>query len=125
MYYLKLLNKDEDKLIYYCRNCGNEDNSLATNMNNLFVSKTTIKKEMNYKNVINKYTKLDPTLPRINNIDCPNKECISNKNNDGEEKNNENNNVNKDILYIRYDDKNMKYIYLCSHCDTVWNTNSK
>ena len=65
MYYLKLLNKDEDKLIYYCRNCGNEDTSLATNMNNLYVSKTTIKKQMNYKNVINKYTKLDPTLPRI------------------------------------------------------------
>ena len=27
---------------------------------------------MNYKDVINKYTKLDPTLPRITNIDCPN-----------------------------------------------------
>jgi len=121
MYYLKLLNKDEDKLIYYCRNCGNEDTSLATNMNNLYISKTKIKKEMNYKNVINKYTKLDPTLPRINNIDCPNKECVSNNNSEGESKNN----TSKDILYIRYDDKNMKYIYLCSHCDTVWNTNSK
>ncbi len=121
MYYLKLMNKDEDKLIYYCRNCGNEDTSLATNTRNLYVSKSTIKKEMNYKNVINKYTKLDPTLPRINNIDCPNKECPSNNNSGGEQKNNS----NKDILYIRYDDKNMKYIYLCSLCDTVWNTNSK
>ncbi len=121
MYYLKLMNKDEDKLIYYCRNCGNEDTSLATNTRNLYVSKSTIKKEMNYKNVINKYTKLDPTLPRINNIDCPNKECSSNNNSGGEQKNNS----NKDILYIRYDDKNMKYIYLCSLCDTVWNTNSK
>ncbi len=115
------MNKDEDKLIYYCRNCGNEDTSLATNTRNLYVSKSTIKKEMNYKNVINKYTKLDPTLPRINNIDCPNKECSSNNNSGGEQKNNS----NKDILYIRYDDKNMKYIYLCSLCDTVWNTNSK
>ena len=46
MYYLKLMNKDEDKLIYYCRNCGNEDTSLATNTRNLYVSKSTIKKEM-------------------------------------------------------------------------------
>ena len=119
MYYLKLMNKDEDKLIYYCRNCGNEDTSLANNMSNLYISKTKIKKEMNYKNAINKYTKLDPTLPRINNIDCPNKDCASNKHSE-EEKISQ-----KDILYIRYDDKNMKYIYLCATCDTVWNTNSK
>ena len=28
-----------------------------------------------------------------------------------------------EIIYIRYDDVNMKYIYLCTHCDTKWNTN--
>ena len=53
MYYLQLKKDDEDKLIYYCRNCGNEDESLVTNLNNLYVSKTDIKKEMNYKNSIN------------------------------------------------------------------------
>ena len=29
----------------------------------------------------------------------------------------------REIIYIRYDDSNMKYIYLCSDCDTVWQTN--
>ena len=65
IYYLQLKKDDEDKLIYYCRNCGNEDESLVSNLNNLYVSKTNIKKEMNYKNSINKYTKLDPTLPEF------------------------------------------------------------
>ena len=131
MYYLKLLKEDTDKLIYYCRNCGNEDTSLVQNLNNLYVSKTEVKTKMNYKNVINKYTKLDPTLPRIHNIDCPNVECTSNLNNsntneEGESKGEEpKKNIDKEILYIRYDDKNMKFVYLCANCDTIWNTESK
>ena len=57
---------------------------------------------------------MDPTLPRVNNILCPNPDCTTNTKNDPRE-----------IIYIRYDDTNMKYIYLCSSCDTVWNTNDK
>ena len=114
MYYLQLKKDDEDKLIYYCRNCGHEDESLVTNLNNLYVSKTNIKKEMNYKNSINKYTKLDPTLPRINTIKCPNEQCVSNTT-DGEH----------DVIYIRYDDTQMKYVYLCPACDTVWKTDEQ
>ena len=121
MYYLQLKKDDEDKLIYYCRNCGNEDESLVANLQNLYVSKTDIKKEMNYKTSINQYTKLDPTLPRINNIDCPNMDCICNKVQE-ESKGEQTPTVEKEILYIRYDDTNMKFVYLCAHCDTVWNT---
>ena len=112
MYYLKLKNDDEssfDKLVYYCRKCGNEDNSLLDDKDNLYVSKTNMKVESNYKNIINKYTKLDPTIPRINTIDCPNSECANNPN------------IEKEILYIRYDDTNMKFVYLCANCDNIWN----
>ena len=31
----------------------------------------------------------------------------------------------KEILYIRYDDSNMKFVYLCGVCNTVWNTKTK
>tara|TARA_Y100000816_G_C26050406_1_gene550685 strand:- start:814 stop:1221 length:408 start_codon:yes stop_codon:yes gene_type:complete len=126
MYYLKLFKDDEDKLIYYCRNCGKEDASLVSNLNNLYVSKTEIKKKMNYKNSINKFTKKDPTLPRIYNIDCPNQDCDSNnlkKTNSQDEKKCKE--VEKEILYIRYDDDNMKFVYLCAVCDTIWNTETK
>jgi len=57
---------------------------------------------------------LDPTLPRISNILCPNTSCETNTAD-----------VEREIIYIRYDDVNMKYIYLCSQCDTVWNTNDQ
>ena len=130
MYYLQLKKDDEDKLIYYCRNCGNEDESLVSNLNNLYVSRTDIKKEMNYKTSINKYTKLDPTLPRIANIECPNKECPSNIQDEGaiESKDGDkpkNTKKEKEIVYIRYDDTNMKFIYLCCVCDHAWRIKQK
>ena len=62
--------------------------------------------------MINEYTKLDPTLPRCNNIPCPNDNCVCNT----EDKEN-------NVIYIRYDDINLKYMYLCTYCDTTWNTN--
>ena len=111
MYYIRINSDDPNKLVYYCRKCGNEDKLLA--IENVCVSKTQIKKsEQSFSHIINKYTKLDPTLPRINTILCPNSECETNKTH-----------KEREIIYIRYDDTNMKYIYLCSDCDTIWKTN--
>ena len=28
----------------------------------------------------------------------------------------------REVIYMRYDDINMYYIYLCTKCDTVWKT---
>jgi len=111
MYYMRINVDDPNKLIYYCRNCGNENDVIA--IENVCVSKTYIKKnEQSFNQIINKYTKLDPTLPRINTILCPNSDCTTNTKN-----------TEREIIYIRYDDINMKYVYLCSTCDVVWQTN--
>ena len=48
---------------------------------------------------------------RVNNILCPNKDCPTNTKNEPRE-----------IIYIRYDDLNINYVYLCSTCDTTWKT---
>lgn len=113
MYYIRINSDDPNKLVYYCRNCGNEDKLLA--VENVCVSKTQIKKsEQSFTHIINQYTKLDPTLPRINTVLCPNPDCATNTNN-----------VEREIIYIRYDETNMKYIYLCCTCDTVWKTNEQ
>ena len=111
MYYLRIDEKNPNKLDYYCRNCGHEDKLLAHD--NMCISKTFIKKnDQSFNHIINEYTKLDPTLPRVNTILCPNSECETNTNK-----------VKREIIYIRYDDTNMKYVYLCSTCNTVWQTN--
>lgn len=112
MYYIRIDSDNNNLLVYYCRHCGNEDKHLSTE--NVCVLKTQIKKsEQSFSHIINQYTKLDPTLPRINNVLCPNANCKTNT-----EK------AEKEIIYIRYDDTNMKYVYLCSTCDTVWKANT-
>lgn len=117
MYYIRIASDDDNKIIYYCRNCGNEDATLSSE--SICVSKTNIRRsEQKYSHTINKYTKLDPALPRTNTIKCPNQDCASNS----EEKSEE---VEREVIYTRYDDVNMKYIYLCANCETVWKTDEK
>lgn len=118
MYYLKLSEEDNDALIYYCRNCGNEDHTLTKE--NVCVLDTTVRQtEQRYSQSINEFTTFDPTLPRINTIKCPNNECPSNQD-DGEGAEED-----REVIYIRYDDINMKYIYMCAKCNTIWKTDEQ
>lgn len=120
MYYIRINENDHNKLVYYCRNCGNVDDALS--MTNLCVSKTKIRQNKQiYSHMINEYTKNDVTLPRTKTIKCPNQDCKSNK-----KKENENENeAQQEVIYLRYDDINMKYIYMCVNCNTTWKTSQK
>ena len=113
MYYLKINAGDVNELIYYCRNCGHEDETLSAE--NICVSRTDITRTTKtYEHIVNEFTKLDPTLPRTTTIKCPNQECKTNKEGGTNE-----------VIYLRYDDANMKYIYLCAICDTLWKTDEQ
>jgi DNA-directed RNA polymerase subunit M/transcription elongation factor TFIIS len=108
MYYIRINAEDPNKLVYYCRNCGNEDNLITDD--SISVYKTQIKSnEQSFDHFINKYTKLDNTLPRTSKILCPNPDCPTNKKDE-----------KREIISIRYDDTNIKYAYICSTCDTIW-----
>lgn len=104
MYYMKI--NDIDELTYYCRNCGFEDTKLT--VTNLKIS--VYEKKANTQKNINTYIKYDPTLPHSNSIKCPNDKCSSNLVVDQE----------PDIIYYRYDDSQMKYMYICATCDINW-----
>ena len=94
MYYLKV--DDKHKLVNYCKYCGFEDNE-GIETKNLKVLQYS-KEETNNGTHVNEYTKYDPTLPHMNTIKCPNQLCPSNQNKD----------IQQDVIYIRYDDRNMK-----------------
>jgi len=111
MYYIGVNVDDPNKLTYYCRNCRHKDETITEE--GVCVLNTQFKKgEQKFNHVINQYTKLDPTLPRIYNLKCPNPECKNTK----EDKTTE-------VIYVRYDDSNLKYLYICTECDTTWKTN--
>lgn len=61
-----------------------------------------------YKHFMTPYIKYDTTLPRVKNIKCANTSC---KNKDPEK---------QEVLYIKYDNVNMKYLYYCCHCEHFW-----
>jgi len=117
MLYIRLLTEDSNKLIYYCRNCGNTDDEL--NKDNICISNTDISsKDTAYLQDINEYTKLDPTLPRTSNIKCPNQSCKSNHPSDDPSIPSKN-----EVIYLRYDEINLNYVYICTQCDTIWKSN--
>jgi DNA-directed RNA polymerase subunit M/transcription elongation factor TFIIS len=105
MYYIGIDQSDTNNLIYYCRNCGNKDETIAEE--GTCVLNIQLKKgEQKFNHIINEYTKLDPTLPRIYNIKCPNQSCKSNA---------KDNTKFPEVIYIRYDDNNLKYVYICNN----------
>lgn len=111
MYYIQIAEENSNSLEYYCRKCGNKDTTIT--VDNVSVATIQMKQgDKQFNNVVNKYTKLDPTLPRTDRVLCPLEDCPTNTES-----------VPREIIQIRYDDTNMKYINLCSACDTVWKIN--
>jgi DNA-directed RNA polymerase subunit M/transcription elongation factor TFIIS len=114
-YHQVISDSEEDKLIYFCRVCGNKDDNITeTCVLNIQYDE---KNKTNYENIINKYTKYDPTLPHIS-IPCPNLECKSNHVNEKDSTTMK----HTDAIYIRYDHENMKHLYMCVLCDFIWKT---
>lgn len=89
------------KLYYICNVCNihNEKKDSNNSVFHLNYNLDDIKREHR----VNPYTSFDPTLPKASGIKCPNENCPS-----GTKK--------SDIRYIKYDDKSMKYIYICLDC---------
>ena len=107
MYYMKIGESNE--LTYYCRNCEHVESQIDNKNLKVYSFNETI----NHKQmVINEYTHFDPTLPHLSSIRCPNPngECPTSKDNG----------IQQDVIYIRYDEQNMKFMYMCSHCKYCW-----
>ena len=113
MLYLTI-GKNEEELLFYCRNCGLKEPIEQKNF--VACKKAIIKDKQGWIHAITAYTKEDPTLLRDSTSTCPNvATCPTNTVADETKPTNE-------IIHIRYDDENMKYLKMCYHCDYVWNT---
>jgi len=103
-------NTDTQELYHACKSCGNTekvDNKsrlIYNNNNQVKLDKSEIINS-------NPYVTHDVTLPTIKgnkNIKCNNDSC---------------NVAETDITYIKYDETNMRYIYVCNHCGSKWKNN--
>ena len=110
-YYL-FLTQGEESLQLLCRHCGHNEEMTPATSEEALILETTFHTANSQKQTIsdlNEYTKLDPTLPHLKTIACPNVACPSQADP-----------TKRDILYIKTDAKNMKYQYSCTVCDTQW-----
>jgi len=104
--YYMYLDQDGDKLRRICRNCGFQEEEKGGLVLEMDLKEKTSE---GYKILMNEFTPLDPTLPHVNTIKCPNGECASNTS--GKE---------RDVIYLKYDTVNMKFLYICTVCETQW-----
>ena len=101
----------DNQLVFICGNCQHEEK--IQDESQLIVSTIQIKQngvKNFFQQEINSCTKLDPTLPHIRTIPCPNPHCETNKN------------VERDVVVIRYDNEELKYMFICTVCDTAWDS---
>ena len=121
MLYIKIAEDDSNQIEYFCRYCGNIEKPANNNMILTVMNTSVENKDIHFSHIVNEYTKFDPTLPRITNMTCPNNECSSRKRSSHGAEDEAEDTKKNEIIYIRYDDKNLKYLYLCTSCDHVWN----
>jgi DNA-directed RNA polymerase subunit M/transcription elongation factor TFIIS len=98
------------ELTRFCRNCGHIEKEKKG-----LVMETVIQGQSSesYKVFLNEFTKEDPRLPHVKNLLCPNGQCKS-----------RNGQAESDVIYIKYDTVNLKYLYICNVCGEQWRSRS-
>ena len=119
----KITNNDNpNKLINLeCRNCGyvkNIDISKEPQYKCVYQVNYNIKKiKIDQKNI--QYLDKDPTLPHVDNIPCPNPQCITNKDNPNPEVLTGGKIIN-DVLYLKLNESDLTFLYQCCNCKHTW-----
>jgi len=105
-YYL-YLDQNDKTLRRICRNCGYQEEDKKGGL----ILEIDLKEKTSegYKILMNEFTQRDPTLPHVNTIKCPNEQCDSNTTN-----------KDKDVIYLKYDAVNLKFLYICNVCNAHW-----
>jgi DNA-directed RNA polymerase subunit M/transcription elongation factor TFIIS len=108
--YVKLDDEGNDNaprhLVKYCKNC--EFSKVYDDVSSELLNENNYDTDKEPDIYISPYLKHDRTMPRVNNLVCRNKDCT---------KPEEADNI---IIYIKYDKKKLKYVYICEYCNSYW-----
>jgi len=105
MYVMSLQPNGE--LIWKCLSCGIEEKQDG----GCLLMETLVQERSSegYRILLNEFTRQDPTLPHLHTMKCPRADCNSNVGT-----------AEKDVIYIKYDPANLKYLYICDVCGEQW-----
>ena len=98
----------ENELAYNCKHCG--FTTTKKDEGGVVVMSTDYEDDQaSFRQYATPYLKFDPTLPRSRDIECiRGVKCTRPKD------------ELQEVIYVKYDAKNLKYIYNCVHCSTFW-----
>jgi len=107
--YMKTTKEDAGKLLMTCHNCGYSEINGEGGL--IMLTDLQEKTAEGYKIMLNEFTRSDVTLPHTDTIKCPNPTCGSNSGSD-----------KKDVIFMKYDQVNLKFLYLCNvkGCGHQW-----
>ncbi len=104
MLYIKAEAND---VVFHCKNCMYSRRQDDADKSICITSNSQNDKSI-YSMFMNPYLRHDPTLPRVDNIDCPNGDCTKPPK------------MKPNVIYLKYDAVNMKYLYNCTYCQHFW-----
>lgn len=108
MLYMKV---DGTNLINYCKNCDFSIKNDYSKNSKVILNNNFETDRASYEQYISPYIKFDNTLPREHSINCPNKATQHKDKKD-------------EVIVIKYDQGNMKYLYYCVNCENFWTTDN-
>ena len=106
VYFIKV--DEQNDMVYFCKSCANEEVVKKEGGSICIMDDNRVDDSTKYAQYMNKYLKYDPTLPRVNNIPCVNTKCSKKPEQPNE------------VIYLKYDPTNMKFMYYCVHCEHFW-----
>ena len=111
---LSVPDSSTDPVRDVCRACGFSQPFIPKNTGEALLLETTFRSGSSANGaasgvIVTDYTLLDPTIPHVNTLRCPNGGCISNTD---ESK--------RDVAYMATDPVNLKFTYICANCKTQW-----
>ena len=105
MFVMKL--QADGHLLWKCPSCGIEEKQVG----GCLLNETLVQERSSegYRILLNEFTRQDATLPHVKSVKCPKGDCPTNGTG-----------VERDVIYIKYDTVNMKYMYICNVCGESW-----
>lgn len=112
LYIRQDIGDDTTKIEYFCKHCTFSKNISDSNTSKMIISTSYNSDDLNFDSFLNENVIYDKTIPHVNNIKCINPSCTK-KSDD----------VN-DVMCIKYDTTNFKFMYFCVYCKQFWKHSS-
>lgn len=98
------------RLRFYCKNCGNGVDAQPSDARAKVLDTDFKDNQAAYSQYVSPYIEHDRTLPRVSNIVCALPGCTRPRD------------APNEVIYVKYDATNLRYLYYCVHCKRFWKT---